>query len=268
MRNSYNNASKDFLDLASEQRLDILFHLMQEKSKISPMAKKLDSTVQEVHRNFERLAKSGFIEKDIDGYYHLTVYGTTMCTQIPTMMFFSNNRKYFQEHDFGDIPAKFIERIGALSTGKYIKGFTKVIEQWKSIYKNANEYIYEVHSEVSNDLIEPLIKKARDENVKINYVLSENCIVPKGRKKTLEKFGFGKLLEDGTIERKMSKNVLVVVALNEKEACVSFPDKNGESNIGHAFYGNDVRFHEWCLDYFRYSWYNSGVFRESKLKEE
>ena len=71
MRNSYSNASKDFLDLASEQRLDILFHLMQEKSKISPMAKKLDSTVQEVHRNFERLAKSGFIEKDIDGYYHL-----------------------------------------------------------------------------------------------------------------------------------------------------------------------------------------------------
>ena len=81
------------------------------------------------------------------------------------------------------IPAKFIERIGALSTGKYIKGFTKVIEQWKSIYKNADEYIYEMHAEVSNDLIEPLIKKARNDGVKINYILSEDCIVPKGKKK-------------------------------------------------------------------------------------
>lgn len=268
MRDSYKNAGSDFLDLASEQRLDILFHLMQEKSKVTPMAKILESTVQEVHRNFERLAKSGFIEKDIDGFYHLTIYGTTMCTQIPTMIFFSNNRKYFQEHDFGNLPVKFIERIGALSTGKYIKGFTKVIEQWKSIYKNANEYIFEMHSEVSSDLIEPLIKKARDDNVKINYILSETCIVPKGRKKKLDKFDFCKLLEKGIVERKMSKEILVVVALNEKEACISFPDKNGESNIGYAFYGNDARFHEWCLDYFRYCWYNSGIFRENKLKEE
>lgn len=268
MQNDYSHASKDFLDLASEQRLDILFNLMQEKSKISQMAKLLDSTVQEVHRNFERLAKSGFIEKDVEGYYHLTIYGHTMCTQIPSMIFFSNNRKYFQEHDFGDIPAKFIERIGALSSGTYVKGFTKVMETWKSIYSNAKEYIFELHAEVSNDLIEPLIKKARDENVKINYILSETCIVPKGRKETLKKFGFQKLLESGIIERKMSKQVLVVVALNEKEACVSFPDKKGEANIGHAFYGNDVRFHEWCLDFFRYQWYNAGAFRESNLKEE
>lgn len=268
MQNDYSNTSKDFLDLASEQRLDILFYLMQEKSKVSPMAKKLNSTVQEVHRNFERLTKSEFIEKDNDGYYHLTVYGTTICTQIPTMIFFSNNKKYFQEHDFGNLPAKFIERIGALSTGTYIKGFTNVMEQWKSIYKNANEYIYEMHSEVLNDLIEPLIKKARDENIKINYVLSESCTVPKGRKKTLDKFGFNKLLEKGIVERKMLKDVLVVVALNEKEACVSFPDRKGDANIGHAFYGSDARFHEWCLDYFRYSWYNAGIFRESKLKEE
>lgn len=268
MEDNYSNASSDFLELASEQRLDILFNLMQEKSKITPMAKKLDSTVQEVHRNFDRLTKSGFIEKDVDSYYHLTVYGQTMCTQIPTMIFFSRNRKYFQEHDFGNLPAKFIERIGALSTGRYIKSFTKVMEQWKSIYKNANEYVYEMHSEVYIDLIEPLIRKAIDENVKINYILSETCVVPKGRKKILDKFGFDQLLERGIVERKMMKDVLVVVTLNEKEGCVSFPTKSGESDISHAFYSNDARFHEWCLDYFRYCWYNSGLFRENKLKEE
>ena len=47
----YENASKDFLELACEQRLNIIFKLLEKKSKITNMAKELDATVQEVHRN-------------------------------------------------------------------------------------------------------------------------------------------------------------------------------------------------------------------------
>ena len=86
MENLYDNAARDFLELASEQRLNILFNLMSHKSKISPMAKELGSTVQEVHRNFERLANAGLIKKDGDGYYQLTTYGRTICTQVPNLV--------------------------------------------------------------------------------------------------------------------------------------------------------------------------------------
>jgi hypothetical protein len=34
-----------------------------------------------------------------------------------------------------------------------------------------------------------------------------------------------------------------------------------------VFYSEDPLFHEWCLDYFRYRWYNSKSFDESKLLE-
>jgi predicted transcriptional regulator len=266
MENLYENAANDFLELASEQRLNILFNLMAHRSKISAMAKEVGATVQEVHRNFERLADAGLIKKDGDGYYQLTTYGKTICTQVPDLVFVSKNRKYFESHDFGDIPMKFIQRIGALAAGQHVRGFVKVLEQWKDIYKNADEYVFEIFSEVPLDLIEPLISRVK-KGIKFNYIFSESAVVPKGRKQLLEKLGFQKLIEKGLVERKMKKSVQVVVVLNEKEACVMFPTIDGDADMREMFYSSDHLFHEWCLDYFRYCWYGSDIFQESKLKE-
>jgi len=254
------------LDLASPQRLNILFILLGKNSTPTQIAKKLDATKQEVHRNFTRLVESGLIEKRIDGKYSLTTFGEVVCTQVPTVVFLSQNRKYFEEHTLGDIPYKFKMRCGQLANGKHVKGFSKVMEQWKSIYKNSNEYIFEILSEVPLDLIEPLVKRVK-KGVKFNYIFSESAVIPKGRKSMLKKLGFDKLMEKGLVKRKMRQNVQTVLVLNEHEACVMFPNKDGESDLSEMFYSNDPMFHEWCLDYFRYSWYGSDLFEESKLKE-
>lgn len=266
MINIYENAANDFLELASEQRLNIIFKLLAKRSKISHMAKELHATVQEVHRNFERLADAGLIVKDRDGFYDLTTYGKTICTQVPSLIYLSKNRKYFENHDFGNIPMKFIQRIGALAGGQHIKGFVKVLEQWKTIYQNAEEFVYEIFTEVPLDLIEPLLSRVR-RGVKLNYIFSESVIVPKGRRDLLNKLGMKDLIEKGLVERKMMENVNVVVVLNEKETCVVFPTLDGVADMREMFYSKDQLFHEWCLDYFRYCWYNSGPFQESKIRE-
>ncbi len=266
MEDLYDTAADHFLELASPQRLKILFSLLNKKSTITSLAKDLNSTKQEVHRNFRRLEDRGLIEKDIDGNYSLTTFGKTMCTQVPSLVFLSQNMEYFQDHDFGGVPPKFIMRSGQLATGKHIKGVVKILEQWKQIYKNANEYIYEVLYEVPLDLIEPLVKRIK-QGIKFNYVFSKSAITPKGRKELLKKLGFDKLIEKGLVERKMDERVFTVIVLNEKEACVLFPNKQGEPDMSEMFYGNDPMFHEWCLDYFRYCWYGSDMFQESKLTE-
>jgi predicted transcriptional regulator len=266
VEDNYQNAADDFLELASGQRLNIIFKLLLKKTKISSMAKELDATVQEVHRNFERLSDAGLIKKDKDGYYELTTYGKTICTQVPSLLFLSKNRKYFENHDFGDVPMKFIQRIGALAGGQQVKGFVKVLEQWKNIYKNADEFVYQIFTEVPLDLIEPLLNRVK-RGVKLNYIFSESVIVPKGRKELLSKLGMKNLLEKGQVERKMKKDVSVVVVLNENEACVVFPTLDGTADMREMFYSKDSLFHEWCLDYFRYCWYGAGVFQEGKLKE-
>lgn len=266
MDDLYEDAADNFLQLASPQRLEILFKLLHNKTTPTALAKDIGATKQEVHRNFMRLEDHGLIEKGKDGKFNLTPFGQTMCTQVPSLVFFSQNRKYFEDHSFGSMPPKFIMRTGQLVPGKHIKGVSNTLEVWKSIYKNSNEFIYEILSEVPLDLIEPLVKRIK-KRIKFHYIFSESAVVPKGRKNLLKKLGFFQLIEKGLVERKMVKNVQTVLVLNEKEACVMFPTINGESDITEMFYSNDPMFHEWTLDYFRYCWYGSDVFQESKLKE-
>ena len=267
MTKIYEKGSENFLELASLQRLNILFKLLERNRKrIEPLAKELDATKQEVHRNLVRLEQSGLITKDQEGKYSLTTFGRTMCAEIPSILFLSQNRDYFLDHDFGDIPIKFIMRAGQLATGSLVKGITKTLEKWKSVYKNADEYIYEILSEIPADLFDPILKKIEN-GVKYDYIVSESAIVPEGRKIILKNSGFYKLMERGLIERKMKKTVQVVTVLNEKEACIFFPTSNGEADLTEMFYSDNDMFHEWCLDYFRYCWYGSDIFQESKLKE-
>ncbi len=266
MEDLYEEAADNFLELSSQQRLQIIFRLLEKKSKITNMAKEIGATVQEVHRNFARLEDGGFIVKNPDGHYILTTYGETICSQTPSIIFLSRNRKYFEDHTFGEIPPKFIMRIGQLANFTHVKGVSKVLEQWKSIYKNANQYIYEILTETPLDMIEPKVKQIQ-KGVKYNYVLSESAVIPKGRKKLLAVLDYDSLIKKGLIERKMKKTIQTLIVLNEKEASVSFPNIEGEADLTEMFYSDDAMFHEWCLDFFRYNWYESEIFQESKLKE-
>jgi predicted transcriptional regulator len=257
--------AKDLFEISSEQRLEILFRLEEKKSAVSVIAKQLDATVPEVFRNFERLVKAGLIEKEVSGDYHLTLYGTTILAQIPSLTFLSKNKNYFKNHSYGNIPAKFIQRIGALSSGKHIKGMVKVLELWKDIHKNAEKYIYNILTEIpySPDIIETVAAKAK-QDVNIRSVLSDQVIVPNARKEVYEKLQFKKFIDKGVIERRMQKDVQVVVLLNETEASILFP-KNGEADMTEMLYSSDPVFHEWCFDYFQHCWASSTPFQERKL---
>jgi len=260
----YADSADDFLELASEQRLGLLQGLLVKKSKLCELVKERDSTKTEIHRNLNRLKESGMIIKGNDGKYQLTSYGYLLCSLIPSQIFVSQNKEYFNNHGFGNLPQKFIQRIGALESGTLINGFTRVVEKWSTIFQNSNEYISGIIIEEPMSLIEPIVKRVK-KGVIVNSIFSDTTIIPEGRKDIPYKREVQKLIENGKIERKMKKDVKVAVVLNEKEACVMFPTLSGEPDISKMFYGDDSIFHEWCLDYFRYCWENSQVFQETKL---
>jgi len=263
------SSAKEFLEIASEQRLGILLRLNEKKSKLATIAKDLESGMPYVFRDFQRLVKSDLISKDADGEYDITSYGKIVCSHIPSIRFLSNNKKYFKNHDFGDIPQKFLQRIGALEDCKQIKGFVKVMEKWKEIHENADEYIENILYEVtySADYVEPLFKKV-ESGVKLRSILSESVIVSKERKQMFDKLGIKKLIDKGLVERKMKNNVSSVMILNEKEGCFMFPNLTGEPDLSEGFYGNSASFQDWCHDYFNYCWDNAAAFQESKIKKE
>src|SRR6187200_431325 len=269
---SFENTEQTFIELASEQRLLILFKLSQQDTKLSKLAKDLNVTMQEVHRNVNRLMDVGLIKKDSEGMFSLTTFGNTIIKQIPTFDFLSRNKEYFSDHFLGEIPMKFNQRIGALDNSEYIHGMVAVIERWKELYNESTEYIYGMLPQIPLDLIKTVIPKIKEDGIKFNYILPQQALVPKKRTEFLKNAGFYELLrkEERLVERRMVDRVHVAVVLNEKQATVMFPTSKGKTvaDMNSMFYSKEnPLFHEWCLDYFRYCWYSSKSFDESKLLE-
>jgi predicted transcriptional regulator len=264
---AFANTEKTFFELASEQRLAIIFQLNEKSAKISQIAKYLGITMQEAHRNVNRLQDAGLIEKDPGGIFSLTTFGNTIIKQIPTFNYLSKHKEYFSEHMLGELPIKFVMRLGALDKCEYVKGVVAILERWKDIYREADQYIYEIVPQVPIDLLEPAVTRVKEKGVKYSYVFPKDVIIPKGRKDMLKKLGHTELLNKGAIERRMVESVQVAVILNEKQAALLFPTQKGETDMNMIFFSSDRVFHEWCLDYFRYRWYGSDIFDESKLKE-
>jgi predicted transcriptional regulator len=269
---SLENTEQTFIELASEQRLSILLKLTEQDTKLSQLAKDLGVTMQEVHRNVNRLMEVGLIRKNSEGTFSLTTFGNTIIKQIPAYDFLSRNKEYFSDHNLGEIPMKFVHRIGALNNSECLSGLVAVIERWKELYNKSSEYIYGMVPQIPLELIESVIPKVKDDGIKFNYILPQKAIVPKKRTQLLSRSGFYDLLkmEKKMVDRRMVDRVHVAVVLNEKQATVMFPTVKDKTvaDMNSMFYSrDDSLFHEWCLDYFRYCWYNSKPFDESKLLE-
>lgn len=266
----FEDAEQVFIELSNSQRLDILYSLHKQELNLAGLSKQLAVTMQEVHRNLNRLSEAGLVEKKSTGVFCLTTFGNMIIRQIPSIDFLSKNKTYFSKHTLGDMPMKFIQRIGALNDGELIDGWVAVVERVKQMYKQSNEYIYGMLPQVTHDLIETIVPMVREHGIKFKYILPENAQVPEAGMKLLREIDYDELLKKGLIERKMNKKISVAVVLNERESIVMFPSPDGETDMNEMFYGNydeDANiFHEWSHDYFFYNWYNSHSFDSVKLK--
>ncbi len=268
----FEESERTFIELSNSQRLQIINALKNSSMNLTLIAKHLAITMQEAHRNFNRLMDAGIVTRDSNGSYSLTTFGNTIMTQIPSINFLSKNKNYFSDHYFADLPMKFIQRIGSLDNSKFIPGLVAVIEEIKELYRHSEEYIYGMIPQVPLDLMEVAVKTVTDRKIRFNYILPKNAAVPKKGKDFLNEINYQELLKNGLIERKMVDEVKVSVVLNEKKAIVMFPSIKGETDMNGAFSNgidkeNNKLFHEWCLDYFRYSWLDSKPFDISKLRE-
>jgi predicted transcriptional regulator len=268
----YEHTQHIFFELASEHRLQILFKLHNEKTKLARLARGLDVTMQEVHRNLNRLFEAGLIEKDSSGNFSLSTFGNIIIRQISTFSFLSTYQNYFSEHIAGDIPLKFIYRIGALNKCEFIDGLVAVMEKWKKMYEESEQYICAMLPQIPLELIEAILPRIKSKKLKFSYILPQNALVPRKRTDLLKQVGYQDLLRSGEVERRMIDRIQVAVVLNEKQATVIFPNSKGLTDMTSMFYSNgsvdrEGLFHDWCLDFFRYNWYNSKSFDESKLVE-
>ncbi|HXG07356.1 MAG TPA: transcriptional regulator [Nitrososphaera sp.] len=256
-----------FFELAGDLRLSMLRSLNQKNYRLSQLASEVDATMQEAHRNMTRLIDAGLVAKDREGELTLTSYGRTIVTIIPSYEFLYRNREFFADHSLGDLPPKFIQRMGAFRNCETVRGVMAILQRWKNLYTESEKYIKEIMAQVPLDLIETISSRV-EKGVKFSYIFAANAVVPKGRTQLLQKVGWRNFISRGLVERRMLPEVKVMTIFNEKQGCVLFPNLKGEPDLNVMFLGEDKEFLEWCSDFFNYQWEQAGQFDETKLKHE
>ena len=264
MEQNLEDYAKYFLEVSSEQRLKIIQLVNEKEYRLSELAKKLDATTPEVHRNLDRLEKGGFIIKNVKGHFDLTTLGQMVLSLIPNLAFVIENKKYFLEHPINSLPHKFVSRLGELFECKKLTSYVDVFEYWKNLYENSEEYIYNILYDVPyfDDFTKPIYDKL-SKGVKIKSIFYEKAMVSSSRGEVVKKLK--KFIDNGDIQRMMTKKKGAAVILNEKQACLIFPNSEGKLDAGYAFVGENRLFHQWCFDFFNYSWYNATPFVEQRL---
>lgn len=265
----FDETEEIFSSLANAQRLAILYIISENKKTLSSIAKELKITTQETHRNVNKLMNSNIIEKDFKGYFSLTVFGELIIKNISAINFLSKHKKFFSEHNFHNIPIKFIQRIGALENSDFLSGFVAVIEYIKRMYQNCEKYIYSILPQVPLDLIHTVIPIVRERDLKFKHILPIDALIPKKSEEFLKNEGYSQLLHKGMIERRMVNRTNLGIVLTEDQALVMFPVSKGNVDMNFIFCNNVSMdgglFHEWCLDYFNEIWNSAKTFDAGKL---
>ena len=255
-----------FLEIASELRYSILKKLDKKDQKQSQIAKELDMTLPESHRQFERLAKMNLISKNPDGFYSITPFGHILLEHLNSLEFLIKHKDYFESHTLGDIPSKFVKRLSDLNECEMIEGAFVLNEKMIQIAKDG-KYLKVISAHVPPDAFRKGLNSAKKTGKQVSIIYAKNTIIPKGFKDEFTGRTVQELIAKGTYERRMIDKVQVYVVLNDNTALVLFPDTKGNVDLNMGFVSNEPVFHEWCVDYHQYLWKRSGSCDVSKFRE-
>lgn len=143
--------------LASADRLQVLSCLREEKEyRLSDIAQRLDSSMQEASKHVARLREQNFIEKNpSNGYYALTTLGKLVIKLLPSIEFLSENKEYLLTHNISSLPEEFIERIGELQQHQYNAKAGLVLSFTQQVIREAEKFVWLMsdHSLIDSDIV-------------------------------------------------------------------------------------------------------------------
>lgn len=263
----FEKTEKTLFELSNADRLLILSQLQEGRNTLSGLSRRIGIVVQEIHRNTNRLVEAGLVKKESGNSYSLTTLGYTTLMQLSSIKFLADNSNYFSEHSLGELPAKFIQRIGALVDSDFLDNQVAVVEYQKDLIKSTQDYLHVALPQVPSYLIEYVQPIIGGRRIKLHYVLPLNAIMPKKRHNESAHPEFHQLLQKGVIQRRMVKTIIAGVMMNEKQALLMFSSAKGKVEMSNCFCSKSEQFHEWCADYFEHIWKQSRPFDSKMLVE-
>ena len=241
-------AAELLFELGSEDRLKILGEIGKNPLKLSQVAQKMSSTIQETSRQCSRLEEAGLVEKFSDGRLGLTSVGRLLLSLSPAFVLLSEEKEYFRSHDASVLPLPFIERMGELLEHKRIDHINDTLEFQQRVVRESESFVWFMSDQ-------PVGHSLRESHSHFSPNTSLRIILPKSV--DTDVFQNARRQMDSRLEIGLVDDVRVVVAMNEKTAAFSLPTLDGRADYGRGFIGDSSSFRTWCHDLFCYFWEKS-----------
>ncbi|MFW9921463.1 MAG: helix-turn-helix transcriptional regulator [Candidatus Thorarchaeota archaeon] len=230
---------KIFFELASENRLAILRLLQASTLKMQDIAREIDVTPTESLRQLQRLGEAGLVQRQPDGSYTSTQYGTLVLRISASIDFLWRHREYFSKHDLLRLPPQFNNRIGELSGATLILDTIESLNIGQRIMMDATEYAWGIAEGHIPELMGPIMDEKVQSGLGIRMLIPHSALSPSATPHNVELRGISE--------------VPLGIALTESSAVVSFRFADGGLDYA-GFSGTDPIFLDWAKDLFLYYW--------------
>ena len=236
-----------FTILSSEIRRAIIFYLYENDMTVSNLAKKLNMTLQAIQKHFPKLVDNGLVERKSNGKNALTEIGYAVAKQIPSIEFLEENKEYLKTHSISTLPTQFLQRIGDLQKFEMVQGIKRA-KPHNAIFEEAKEYIKIITLQNSFN-VDTTFTKTLKNKVTISQISNDDTIISH---KVLEQEK--KETTANRIERRIVKNIPLLLCVSEKTALLGFLNHDGTADPNSMLRSKDKKFIGWCVDFFDCLW--------------
>ncbi len=261
----YDMLEEVFIELASSTRYAIISKLSNSPMRLSSIARDLNISIQDAHRNITRLVNAGIVVKNADAKFALTEYGRIIAYELSYFQFLTKIRGLMNRYTFSYLPMRFRSRLNELAYCKIVKSVSSVLEKLKALESSAREYLNIIVAQAwyeEGNIILDLVEKGVD----IRIILTGETVFPREIFDSDVVRRIHEYDRKGSITCRFVEHVGVALYITESSAAMMplTHDMGFDMNI--LLIGDDEPFHSLCVDIFNYYWGRSSTLDVSKIK--
>jgi len=251
-------APKGFYDLlfevSNEHRHEVLLLLQKKTMRITDIAKEMDLNNPEIRRHISRLRDVSLIQRDVEGYYHLTPYGETSLLLFREFDFLSSNSEYFKTHTPSGIPSRFVKQIGDLRASTVLADAMDFLRHTENLLKESKEYVWLLVDQFPMNSLSSIVE-AIERGVQFRIIEPrERLLNPDIESMTSEEIqALSRARRTPLVDQKMADDVDVFLFLSDNRCVIAFPTSEGQYDY-RGFTAKDSLSLNWCGELFQHYW--------------
>lgn len=241
-------------EVSNENRYEILVSLRENGKRITDITREMDLTTPEARRHVSRLGEVGLIQRDVEGFYHLTPYGEIVLIQLREFDFMARHRDYLVSHVLTKIPTGFLKQIGELGESRETENVMDFLLQTENLFKESKEYVWLLVDQFPLNSLSTIIE-AIERGVQFRIIESTDRIVNPniGSMTSEEAKALSRTRHTPLVEQRMLDEVDVYQYLSEGRCVLAFPASDGQFDYM-GFTVTDDSSLQWCRELFEYYW--------------